>query len=41
MREKLKNYLEYEYYDKRVIELFTDKTAHHIIGSKLRNMLDL
>lgn len=41
MREKLKNYLEGEYNSKAVIQLFKDKTAHHIIGAKLKNMFDL
>ncbi|PEH05361.1 hypothetical protein CP356_00915 [Lactobacillus sp. UMNPBX5] len=41
MREKLKNYLNYEYDKAEVIKLFANKTAHHIIDSKLRNMFDL
>ena len=41
MREKLKNYLDYEYDKADVIKLFADKTAHHIIGSKLKNMFEL
>lgn len=41
MRGKLKNYLEYEYNSKEVSKLFIDKTAHHIIGVKLREIFNL
>lgn len=41
MREKLKDYLEGEYSSEPVIKLFVDKTAHHIIGAKLKYLFDL
>ena len=41
MRGKLKNYLEYEYNSEEVIKLFVDKTAHHIISAKLKDIFDL
>lgn len=41
MRGELKNYLNGEYNSDGVIQLFTDKTAHHIIGAKLKYMFGL
>lgn len=41
MRGKLKDYLNGEYNSDGVIQLFTDKTAHHIIGAKLKYMFEL
>lgn len=41
MRGELKNYLNGEYNSDGVIQLFTDKTAHHIISAKLKYMFGL
>lgn len=41
MRGELKNYLNDEYNREEVIKLFTDKTAHHVIGAKLKYMFEL
>lgn len=41
MRGELKDYLNGEYNSDGVIQLFADKTAHHIIGAKLKYMFEL